>query len=355
MQVKSTENGTVYDLTAIDAGSGVEWTADLLGNYGAFNPKQFDRNEDDEIVAPQAEIEWWIPVIDNLNKGGEMYKEAKDRGLLTDIEERELQDLGNLDLDDWAAAQVQYLEGLLSDNEHAEQRTAEVEQANQVDKFVINGQTVEISVREVITDFSPSLVVMDVAVNGETIDKDFSFYADGEKNISANDPGNYEDIAEACGLDPDELDDAQIQAFTEVYEAIESMAVNAGEAEYESEFDILKDSQPDFECGAFLAGETIYLYANEGENEDRYFAVSRHAGNNQSVLEDKIIEISEDQYDAAVEAASKFHYGDARRVDALQDLFLSPEELRERAFHAEIDQDSEVRRPSRRQDFDMSR
>ena len=59
MKVKAIETGTEYELTAIDAASGTEWTRDLLGNAGA----QFERNDDDEIVAPLVEIEWWLPVI----------------------------------------------------------------------------------------------------------------------------------------------------------------------------------------------------------------------------------------------------------------------------------------------------
>ena len=63
MKVKALETGAEYELTAIAADSGIEWTQDLLGNHAAFNANQFRRNDEDEIVAPQAEIDWWLPML----------------------------------------------------------------------------------------------------------------------------------------------------------------------------------------------------------------------------------------------------------------------------------------------------
>ena len=113
MLVKSKETGQEYELTAISAG--IEWTQDLLGNHGAFNVDQFDRNEDDEIVAPQAEIEWWLPVIANFNQASELKAEAAALGLMTDEAYAELHSIECNDLDDQAAAEVAFFQNLIGD------------------------------------------------------------------------------------------------------------------------------------------------------------------------------------------------------------------------------------------------
>lgn len=116
MKVKAIETGAEYELTAIDAGSGIEWTQDLIGNNGAFNADQFRRNDDDEYVAPQAEIDWWLPVIANLNKASELKEGAKALGLMTDEAYAELHSIECNDLDDQAAAEVEFFKTMLDNN-----------------------------------------------------------------------------------------------------------------------------------------------------------------------------------------------------------------------------------------------
>lgn len=115
MKIKALETGKEYELCAIAADSGVEWTQDLIGNHGAFNADQFHRNDADEIVAPQAEIDWWLPVVANLNKASELKEEAKARGLMTEKAYAELQSIACNDLDDQAAAEVEFFKTLLGD------------------------------------------------------------------------------------------------------------------------------------------------------------------------------------------------------------------------------------------------
>lgn len=115
MKIKALETGAEYELCAIAADSGVEWTQDLIGNHGAFNADQFRRNEADEIVAPQAEIDWWLPVVANLNKASELRAEAKVRGLLTEEAYAGLHSIACNDLDYNAAAEVEFFKTLLGD------------------------------------------------------------------------------------------------------------------------------------------------------------------------------------------------------------------------------------------------
>ena len=117
MKVTCIETGAEYNLIAIDASTGTEWTQDLLGNNDAFNNSQFNRDDNDNIVAPQAEIDWWIPVIATLNKASELKEEAKARGLMTEKAYAELQSIACNDLDDQAAAEVEFFKTLLGDDE----------------------------------------------------------------------------------------------------------------------------------------------------------------------------------------------------------------------------------------------
>lgn len=109
MKIKALETGEEYELCAIAADSGVEWTQGLIGN-------QFRRNDADEIVAPQAEIDWWLPVVANLNKASELKEEAKVRGLMTEEAYAELRSIACNDLEDQAAAEVEFFKTLLGDD-----------------------------------------------------------------------------------------------------------------------------------------------------------------------------------------------------------------------------------------------
>lgn len=113
MKVKALETGAEYELTAIAADSGIEWTKDLLGNAAVFNADQFRRNDEDEIVAPQSDIDWWLHVISNLNKASELKEEAKARALMTDEAYAELHSIDCNDLDDQAAAELAFFDTLL--------------------------------------------------------------------------------------------------------------------------------------------------------------------------------------------------------------------------------------------------
>lgn len=116
MQVKIIETGAEETLSAVDAASGCEWTRDLIGNYNAFNDGQFSKIEDSGIyLCDQATYDWWSAVIDNLNKADEMVQEAKARDLWNDEVERDYQGVGNMDLDDQAAACVDFLKTLLAE------------------------------------------------------------------------------------------------------------------------------------------------------------------------------------------------------------------------------------------------
>jgi hypothetical protein len=115
MQVKIIETGVEETLCAVDAASGCDWTRDLIGNYDAFNDGQFSEIDDSGVyLCSQATYDWWSAVIDNLNKADEMVLEAKDRDLWSDEVERDYQEIGNMDLDDQAAACVDFLQNLLA-------------------------------------------------------------------------------------------------------------------------------------------------------------------------------------------------------------------------------------------------
>ena len=116
MQVKIIESDVEESLRAVDAASGCEWTRDLIGNYDAFNDGQFSEIEDTGVyLCSQATYDWWAAVIDHLNTADEMVQEAKERGLWSDEVERDYQAIGNLDLDDQAAACVDFLIALLAE------------------------------------------------------------------------------------------------------------------------------------------------------------------------------------------------------------------------------------------------
>lgn len=115
MQVKIIETGVIESLNAVDAASGCDWTKDLIGNYNAFNDGQFSKIEDTGVyLCDQDTYDWWAAVIDNLNRADEMIQEAKERDLWSDDVERDYQELGNMDLEDQAAACVDFLNNLLA-------------------------------------------------------------------------------------------------------------------------------------------------------------------------------------------------------------------------------------------------
>lgn len=55
--------GIEKELTAIGE-NGIEWTEDLLGNYGALH---YD-NEQNIYTMDGDEFEWWVPVVDMVNE-----------------------------------------------------------------------------------------------------------------------------------------------------------------------------------------------------------------------------------------------------------------------------------------------
>lgn len=121
MQVKIIETGELMNLAAIDDATGTEWTADLIGNHGAFNANQFHRELDEDgeeideyWVCSQAEYEWWDAVVSDLNKADSLKQEAKAAGLWSEEVESEYQEIGHNDLDAQAAECRQFMEELLA-------------------------------------------------------------------------------------------------------------------------------------------------------------------------------------------------------------------------------------------------
>ena len=120
MQVKIIETGELMNLAAIDAATGCEWTADLIGNHDAFNANQFHREQDEDgediieyWAASHAEYNWWSAVVSDLNKADALKAEAKAAGLWSDDVEAEYQGIEANDLDAHASACVQFLEDLI--------------------------------------------------------------------------------------------------------------------------------------------------------------------------------------------------------------------------------------------------
>lgn len=124
MQVKIIETGAMEELCAIDSATGCEWTADLIGNHGAFNANQFYREQDEDgndvigyWAASQGEYNWWAAVIADLNKADQLKQEAKAAGRWSDDVDAEYREIEVNDLDTHASACVQFMQELMADKD----------------------------------------------------------------------------------------------------------------------------------------------------------------------------------------------------------------------------------------------
>lgn len=69
-------NGTMKELKAIDA-NGVEWTRDLLGNFGSL---EYDEDLGEYIMDCDS-FKWWSSMVDALNRAVELENNLDDETL----------------------------------------------------------------------------------------------------------------------------------------------------------------------------------------------------------------------------------------------------------------------------------
>lgn len=92
-------SGVEKELAAIDK-NGIEWTKDLLGNYGALHYEK----ESDQYTMTDDELSWWEPVVEMLNEINELENELDE-----DAREEYETEYWPSDLDDEAKARLEWL------------------------------------------------------------------------------------------------------------------------------------------------------------------------------------------------------------------------------------------------------
>ncbi|NCC05839.1 MAG: hypothetical protein EOM37_17775 [Proteobacteria bacterium] len=76
MDVQIIETGARVELSIIDPKSGMDWTNDLMGNYGAL--PDYD-DETDAYMMSQADYDWWASLIDDYQRADyRMYELRRD-------------------------------------------------------------------------------------------------------------------------------------------------------------------------------------------------------------------------------------------------------------------------------------
>lgn len=92
-------NGAGRELEAIGK-NGIEWTNDLLGNYGALHT-----DEDGNYTMTEDDFEWWAPVVDMLNEINDLEDDLGEEIMA----EYAAEDFSYSDLDDEARARLEWL------------------------------------------------------------------------------------------------------------------------------------------------------------------------------------------------------------------------------------------------------
>jgi hypothetical protein len=92
-------NGMGRELKAVGT-NGIEWTNDLLGNYGALH---YER-EKDQYTMTDDEFSWWEPVVEMLNEINDLEGELDD-----ETREEYGTECWPNDIDDEAKARLEWL------------------------------------------------------------------------------------------------------------------------------------------------------------------------------------------------------------------------------------------------------
>jgi hypothetical protein len=86
MKVKIFETGKLIDLSVFDPTTGVDYSADLIGNTGALNDGQFELDPAGYHLATQETVTWWQTVITDIGKTDEdITSLAETTGLTEDV------------------------------------------------------------------------------------------------------------------------------------------------------------------------------------------------------------------------------------------------------------------------------
>ena len=70
-------NGEVRELVAIDKNTGIEWTNDLIGNWGDLN---WDEGLD-AYTMTEEQFRWWEKYIDMLDEIDELVEKLSDEAI----------------------------------------------------------------------------------------------------------------------------------------------------------------------------------------------------------------------------------------------------------------------------------
>lgn len=104
MLVKIKETGEIKELRIVSEETGIEWTTDFIGNYGALKDGQFSWNDEEEIYeSNQATYDWWFDVIENYTETYTImaeYLSGIEDPEESDYARSEIQDACNCDLED---------------------------------------------------------------------------------------------------------------------------------------------------------------------------------------------------------------------------------------------------------------
>lgn len=92
-------NGAEKELEAIGK-NGIEWTNDLLGNYGALH---YDEGSEQHTMTEE-DFEWWESVVEMLNEINDLEDDLDD-----DTREEYEVECWPSDLDDEAKARLEWL------------------------------------------------------------------------------------------------------------------------------------------------------------------------------------------------------------------------------------------------------
>lgn len=85
MEIRIKETGEVKELYIYDSSAGVEWTQDLLGNYGAL---EYDEDHDKYSLS-QEDFDWWEEYVKNFRNDENEIAELIELGVSEDeIRER---------------------------------------------------------------------------------------------------------------------------------------------------------------------------------------------------------------------------------------------------------------------------
>lgn len=105
MKIKIKETGKIESLKIISEETGIEWTNDFIGNYGALTDGQFTwNNEEDIYETDQVTYDWWFDIIERYTEADAIMTE-----FLAGIEDPDDSDNARRAIEDACNCDLEYI------------------------------------------------------------------------------------------------------------------------------------------------------------------------------------------------------------------------------------------------------